>query len=248
MAYEDAALKNQITIWDLPVRLFHWSLVAAIAVAFLSSEEDSVLAEWHIAAGWFAAVLIAFRLSWGFIGGRHARFASFVRPSRVLPHIKALFSGKAERSAGHNPLGAIAVLALLGGTAAVVWTGVRLINGGGSEDLHETIAFGLLGLIAVHVVGVIAMSVTTRDNLVRAMVTGRKPAAGLPAQSRERPRVLAVMTGAAVIGLSVLGIMRYDPAAFSAGAREEAELAEHSTEHFAHAPPTGRNDRDDDDD
>ncbi len=248
MAHEHHLPGTRITVWDLPVRLFHWSLVAAIAVAFLSSEEDSVLAQWHIAAGWIAAVLIAFRLIWGFIGGRHARFASFVRPSGVLPHIKALLSGKAERSVGHNPLGGVAVLALLGGTAAVVWTGIRLINGGGSEDLHETIAFGLLGLIAVHVIGVIVMSVMTRDNLVRAMVTGRKPATGLPAQTSERPRVLAALAGLAVIGLSVLGILRYDPAAFTAGAREEAELAEHSTARLAHAPAPGHSDRDDDDD
>jgi len=247
MAHQDQLPGTRITVWDLPVRLFHWSLVASIAVSFLSSEEDSALAQWHIAAGWIAAVLIAFRLIWGFIGGRHARFASFVRPSGVLPHIRALFAGKAERSVGHNPLGGMAVLALIGGTAAVVWTGVQL-TGGGSEDLHETIAFGLLGLIAVHVIAVIAMSVMTRDNLVRAMVTGRKPAAGLPPQTREGPGVLAALAGLAVIGVSVLGILRYDPAAFTAGAREEAELAEHATARLARAPAASHSDRDDDDD
>jgi cytochrome b len=223
MAHGIASPKNQIAVWDLPVRLFHWTLVVAIVVAFLSSEEDSVLAAWHMTAGWIAAVLIAFRLSWGIVGGKHARFASFVRPGALLPHLRELIRGKAERSVGHNPLGGMAVLALLGGTAAVVWTGVQLTGAGGSEDLHETIAYGLLGLIAVHVIGVIVMSVMTRDNLVRAMVTGRKPAAGFPVQQSERPRALAALAGGAVVVMSVLGILRYDKTAFDGVSSEAGE-------------------------
>ena len=223
MAHEIGSPKNQVAVWDLPVRLFHWSLVAAIVVSFLSSEEDSVLATWHMTAGWIAAVLIAFRLSWGFIGGKNARFSSFVRPRALLPHLRGLFKGKAERSVGHNPLGGMAVLALLAGTAAVVWTGIQLTGAGGNEDLHETIAYGLLGLIAVHVIGVIVMSVMTRDNLVRAMITGRKPAAGLPVQQAERPRVLAALAGGAVVVMSVLGITRYDSNAFDGVSREAGE-------------------------
>lgn len=223
MVHEIASPKKQITVWDLPVRLFHWLLVGSIAVSFLSSEEDSILATWHMTAGWIAAVLIAFRLSWGFIGGKHARFASFIRPSELLPHLRGLFKGKAERSVGHNPLGGMAVLALLGGTAAVVWTGIQLTGAGGSEDLHETIAYGLLGLIAVHVIGVIVMSVMTRDNLVKAMITGRKPAAGLPAQPSERPRALAALAGGAVVVMSALGIMQYDKNAFDGVSREAGE-------------------------
>jgi len=223
MAQEDARLKNQITVWDLPVRLFHWSLAAAILIAFLSSEEDSVLATWHMTAGWIAAVLIAFRLSWGFIGSRNSRFASFVRPGALLAHLRGLFKGKPERSVGHNPLGGIAVLALLGGTAAVVWTGIRLTGAGGNEELHEMIAYSLLGLIAVHVIGVIVMSVMTRDNLVRAMVTGRKSAAGLPVQEGEPRRTLAGLAGGAVVVMSVLGVMRYDKNAFDGVSREAGE-------------------------
>lgn len=248
MAHSMQSPTNQITVWDLPVRLFHWSLVAAVAVAFLSSEEDSILAPWHISAGWIAAVLIAFRLSWGFIGGKHARFASFVRPGAVIPHLRALLSGKAERSVGHNPLGGMAVLALLGGTAAVVWTGIQLTGAGGSEELHETIAYGLLGLIAVHVIAVIVMSVMTRDNLVRAMITGHKPAAGLPSQPVERPRLAAALAGLAVILVSVLGILRYDPAAFQAGSREEGEMEEHQTAQLGETPAATVPHEDDDDD
>jgi hypothetical protein len=71
-------------VWDAPLRLFHWVLVAAIAVAFLSSEEDSPIAAWHMTAGWISAVLLVFRLVWGFVGGEHARFADFLRPSGLL--------------------------------------------------------------------------------------------------------------------------------------------------------------------
>ncbi|MEL4428059.1 cytochrome b/b6 domain-containing protein, partial [Shewanella indica] len=81
---------STITVWDLPLRLFHWLLAGSIAVAFLSSEDDSPLAAWHIAAGWVAAVLVVFRLVWGIVGSEHARFASFVRPSRAFAHLRDL--------------------------------------------------------------------------------------------------------------------------------------------------------------
>jgi len=88
----------RIHVWDLPVRLFHWLLVATSLAAFLSSEEDSALALWHVPTGWVAAVLIAFRLAWGFVGGEHARFADFLKPDRIAHHLGSLFSGKPERS------------------------------------------------------------------------------------------------------------------------------------------------------
>ena len=246
MAHINPAGSHQIAVWDLPVRLFHWSLVASITVSFLSSEEDSLLSSWHMAAGWIAAVLIMFRLIWGFIGGRHARFANFVRPGQVMPHVRALLAGKAEKSVGHNPLGGMAVLALLGGTAAVIWTGVQLTGAnGGSDDLHETRAFTLLALIAVHVIAVIIMSVMTRDNLVRAMVTGKKAASGLPTHGTQRLPVLASLAGVAVIMMSVMGIMWYDPGAFTARSREEADFGERHIVAPGHAKVAGRSDEDD---
>ncbi|NDC58572.1 MAG: cytochrome B, partial [Alphaproteobacteria bacterium] len=79
-----------IRVWDPGVRLFHWLLVVAIAIAFLSSDEESALSQWHIPIGWFAAMLIVFRLVWGFVGGEHARFANFIRPSRIGAHVREL--------------------------------------------------------------------------------------------------------------------------------------------------------------
>ena len=78
---------TRVKVWDLPLRLFHWLLVAAIAIAFLSAEEGSPLNQWHVLAGWVAGVLILFRLAWGFVGGEHSRFSDFIRPSRIAHHL-----------------------------------------------------------------------------------------------------------------------------------------------------------------
>ena len=243
MANSTQSVAPTISVWDLPTRLFHWSLVGAIALAFVSSEEGSPLAAWHMVAGWVTAALIAFRLCWGFIGNAQARFAGFLKPGAVLPHVRELIAGKPQRSIGHNPLGGLAVLALLVGTAAVTWTGIGMTTGGGNEELHEALAFGLLGLIAVHVIGVVVMSVLTRDNRARAMVTGRKPAHGATMSHEPQPRgVLAHVAALAIVGLSVFGITRYDRDAFLPGSREEAEHAEH------HAAAGGQAIAEDDDD
>lgn len=217
------APRSTFTVWDLPLRLFHWLLVASIAVAFLSSEEDSALAGWHIASGWVAAVLIVFRLVWGIVGSEHARFVNFIRPSQALAHLKGLGSGRAERTVGHNPAGGMAVLLLLGSIAAVVATGWIALRGG-EEDLHEGIAWFLLGLIGVHVAAVIATSILSRENLVRAMVTGRKKAADHPEVRRVRTASPAAFMAALVVsGAAIAGIRSIDPQAFSLQPREGVE-------------------------
>lgn len=219
----DTASRSTFTVWDLPLRLFHWLLVASIAIAFLSSEEDSVMAGWHIAVGWVAAVLIVFRLAWGIVGGEHARFANFIRPSRVFAHLKDLASGRAERTVGHNPAGGFAVLLLIGIVAAVVATGWLALQGG-EDDLHEGMAWFLLGLIGVHVAAVIATSVLSRENLVRAMVTGRKKAADHPDVRPVRTAgPVAFLVALAVSAVAVAGIRSIDPQAFRLQQREEVE-------------------------
>lgn len=207
-----------IRVWDPGVRLFHWLLVVAIALAFLSSEEEGALSAWHIPIGWFAALLIAFRLVWGFIGGEHARFANFVRPSQIGPHIRHLLSGTATPSMGHNPLGALAVLALLTLTAATIATGVS-----GGEDAHEVIAYSLLGLVCVHVAAVLLMSHLAKDNLLLAMMTGKKHADRYPdAHDAAPPARLAVPVAAIAVGAAAFGATRVDPQAFAPHASAEA--------------------------
>lgn len=217
------AANGRIRVWDLPLRVFHWLLVVAVALAFLSSEEDSALSQWHIISGWVAGVLIVFRLAWGFVGGEHSRFSSFIRPSAVGAHVGELLRGRPEPSVGHNALGAISVLLLLLLIGATVWTGATL-PGGAGEEAHELIAWTLLALVVVHVVAVILMSLLTRENLVRAMIGGTKSADRNPAARDARaPGVLALLLGLLVIAGTAYAITAYDPQAFTLRSAESFE-------------------------
>lgn len=215
--------REHVKVWDAPVRLFHWALVVVVALAFLSSEEDTALNQWHVMAGWVAGILIVFRLVWGFVGGEHSRFSDFVRPSRVAGHIAGLGRGGAEPSLGHNPLGAISVAVLLALLATTVSTGA--FGGEWSEGLHETVAWTLLALVGLHVAAVILMSVLERENLVRAMITGRKNGHRHPgAADARRPTAAGIVITIAAIAATVFGILRYDPQAF---VPRSAEAFEH---------------------
>lgn len=232
---------RRVAVWDLPLRLFHWALVAAIALAFLSSEEEGPLNQWHVMAGWVAGLLIVFRVVWGFVGGEHSRFIDFVRPAQVGHHLASLLHGKAEPSLGHNPLGAMSVLLLLTLVAATVWTGA--FGGEGAGELHETIAWGLLALVALHVIAVIVMSVLERDNLLRAMVSGTKSAARHPNTApARRAGIVAYLIAIAVMAGAVFGVLRYDPVAFTP---RSAESFEHRAD-GGHAGDTTRREQDED--
>lgn len=97
--------RRTVKVWDPGVRIFHWLLVISIAVAFLSSEEEGALAPWHIPAGWVAAVLIVFRLIWGLVGGEHARFANFIRPSKIAAHLRIAWLGGHSRNCRRGNVG-----------------------------------------------------------------------------------------------------------------------------------------------
>lgn len=232
---------GRIRVWDLPLRLFHWTLVVAVAIAFLSAEENSTLNDWHVLSGWIAAVLIVFRLVWGFVGGEHSRFSDFIRPSRIPDHLSGLVSGRKEAGLGHNPLGALAVVVLLALTAVTVWTGA--FGGKPAEELHEVIAWVLLGMVAVHVIAVVVMSLLERQNLVRAMVTGDKPAARHPnAADARAPGAVAWALGAATVAATAYLIVQYDPAAF---ALRSAESFEHRADAGGEAATAGGEGRED---
>jgi len=211
----------RIRVWDLPVRLFHWLLAITVVVAFVSAEEESPLAPWHVPAGWIAALLIAFRLIWGFVGGEHARFSDFLKPGQIMRHVGSLFSGRPARSIGHNALGGVAIVALLGTIGGIIFSGATMQ--GDAEGLHETLANILLGLIALHVVAVVAISLMTRDNLVGAFITGSKRADLHPgAGHAEPPMSLAIPVAAVAISAATYGITLIDPVAFTPGAHAEA--------------------------
>jgi cytochrome b len=173
-------------MWDYPVRVFHVLLIICIAGAWLSGEED----EWkmlHLAFGYTAAALVVFRILWGFIGSRRARFSSFVQsPFVAWEYLRSHFNGKLMRFAGHNPAGGLAVLAILGTILLAVASGWLVFQADDSdtlEELHEVMVNALLVLVGVHIVAVLVTSYLHRENLPRAMITGYK--LGLPGEGIE---------------------------------------------------------------
>ena len=166
-----------IRVWDLPTRLFHWSLVASFATAFLTSESEK-LRDIHVIAGYTLAGLLVFRLLWGFVGGGYSRFAEFLpTPRKVIDYLKSLLDGKPQHYIGHNPAGAVAIFLLLGMGAvasASGWAVYESLGGHFMEELHEVVANGMMALVAIHIAGVIVSSWLHKENLIRAMITGCK--------------------------------------------------------------------------
>ncbi|WP_169566399.1 cytochrome b/b6 domain-containing protein [Sneathiella limimaris] len=169
--------KEAIAVWDPLVRLFHWSLVLAFIVSWISGDEWDDL---HEISGYVVAGLIAFRLIWGLIGPKYARFKQFVRsPSEVIQHVKDVLAFKGPRYIGHNPAGGIMILLLLVMLSITSLTGWLMTTDmfWGSEVMEEVHEFGanfLLLLVGVHVVGVAWESLLHGENLARSMVTGQK--------------------------------------------------------------------------
>lgn len=174
-------MNQSIKVWDPLVRIFHWSLAVSFAIAWLTADEWDDLHEW---AGYAAAALITFRVLWGFVGPRYARFSQFVRaPRAVAAHLHSMLRGKEPRYIGHNPAGAAMVLALMLALALTALSGwMSTLDGYSSaewlEDAHEAMANILLALVIAHIAGVIVASLRHRESLVRAMLDGHKRAPG----------------------------------------------------------------------
>ncbi|MCB1906583.1 MAG: cytochrome b/b6 domain-containing protein [Rhodocyclaceae bacterium] len=164
-------------VWDLPTRIFHWSFAATFALAWLTSESEK-LADLHLMLGYTFGGLLLFRLIWGILGSRYARFSSFLfQPSALLRYLRSLLSGAPEHHLGHNPAGALAIFLMLGLALAVAISGVATsqdLGGEWLEELHEGAASAMLAVVAIHIAGVIVSSVLHRENLALAMVTGWK--------------------------------------------------------------------------
>lgn len=205
MAVENG--NDEVRVWDPLIRIFHWTLVAGFTVAYLSGDELQGL---HVWAGYLITGLLAFRLIWGFVGSRHARFSDFFySPNQVMTYVRSLFSGKPKRYLGHNPAGAMMVFLLLFSLTFTAGSGLMLDAGVGAtpvvsavegflparawadddddderegkenemlEEVHEFFANLTLLLVCLHIAGVVVSSRLHGENLVRAMITGRKPA------------------------------------------------------------------------
>lgn len=187
-----------VRVWDPMVRVGHWLLVAAFATAYITEGEVMPLHAW---AGYTIATVVILRVAWGFLGTPHARFRSFARsPVAAYRYLVDMIRGRARRHIGHSPAGAVMVFMLLACLAATCSAGLVVyaieeqagplvfLAGAVSEEVgevweeaHEILANLTLFLVILHVAGVIAASITHRENLVRAMVTGRKRAPESPA-------------------------------------------------------------------
>ncbi len=179
---------DRLTVWDVEVRLFHWTLAVFFGVAYIIETEWPAL---HAHAGYTVLLLIGFRIVWGFTGSRHARFADFVTgPHQALRHLVELASNDAPRHIGHNPAGGVMVLLLLTSLAITAITGTILYGMEGQGPIptqwvaawpdrpfviaHEIAADATLALVVLHVAGVILTSLIMRENLIKAMFTGDK--------------------------------------------------------------------------
>lgn len=171
------ALPRQEKVWDIVVRLFHWSLVACVLANLLLLVEGDPPHRW---AGYIALGLIVLRLVWGFVGSRHARFASFFpTPSRLRAHLGAVKQGRHPQTVGHNPLGALMMFALMGlvlslGVSGYLMGTDQFWGEEWLEEVHEALATLLQVAVLLHVAAALLMSRIERVNLVRAMITGIK--------------------------------------------------------------------------
>ena len=206
-----SAAPETVRVWDPLIRIFHWSLVAAFAIGWITGDDAEDL---HEVAGYVVLGLVVFRVLWGLVGTRHARFGDFVRgPRTVRRYLASLLTARPIHYLGHNPAGGWMVVALLAVNLLLCWSGLALIATEGRgplatvevsvdawplpaaranddddhhrheddgedpwEDVHEVLANLALGLVLIHVAGVVVSSVLHHENLVRAMITGRKRA------------------------------------------------------------------------
>lgn len=193
---------RKILVWDLPIRVFHWLMVLSFVGAYLTAESES----WrlvHVTLGYTMAGLVVFRILWGLIGSRYARFSNFVRGYKsVARYVGSLLQGRPEHHIGHNPAGAVAIIGLLGLTLVVGVTGWATYNdivGKWLEETHEVAANIMLAIVIVHIAGVVMASWLHHENLVGAMFSGRK--LGTPAEGVRRTwRSVAVLMVVAVLG------------------------------------------------
>lgn len=215
---------NPVRIWDLPTRTFHWLFASACIVAWFSGD-DARYTALHTFAGYSALALVAFRLVWGVIGGRYARFTQFVRgPRSVAAHLRGLFSPSRAHHLGHNPAGGWAVLLLLTLVTLLGLSGIAVLGGeegfgplAGSlsiaqgvalHEWHEALAWALLAMVLLHLAGVALESGLSHENLPRAMVTGQKEGEAAQAEPHNA-RPVAMVLGVALIFAAAWDVKPY---------------------------------------
>jgi cytochrome b len=207
-------------VWDIFVRVFHWSLVTLFAVSVISGKVGGEWIGWHMKSGYAILALITFRLIWGFVGGEYARYVSFLTgPIRAMKFAKGLLGKAHEHVIGHNPVGGwmVVVLLLLLATQAVLGlfsndeiatTGplARYVSDATSITLmgrHRLIGNVLLALVGIHIAAVLFHVVIKKEGLIRAMFSGNKELPPELASQAHAARRASIPLGLVVISLAI---------------------------------------------
>jgi cytochrome b len=170
-------MKQKILVWDLPTRVFHWFMAGSFAGAYYTADSERYR-DIHVMLGYVVLGLMVFRIFWGRVGTRYAKFNSFLfAPNEIVAYMMALFQRDTKPYLGHNPAGSVAIwlLLLLGMISGV--TGVMAFQDIGGDiivEWHDLISEGMLGVVVIHILGVMVSSMVYRENLIRSMVTGYK--------------------------------------------------------------------------
>ena len=206
---------SRTLVWDIPTRLFHWLLVGGFVVTAVISlllGEDSALFPYHAIIGLSLALMICLRIVWGIVGSRYARFRTFTfGPAAVIEYMKGVFSGGGKRHIGHNPGSAYAIFAMLALLLGLAVTGIMMGQGNESvEEIHEVLAYVMVGVVIAHILGVAVHTIRLRENIVASMIHGKKNAQladGIGSSHSVAAVIFLVIAGAWSVGL----VRNYDP-------------------------------------
>jgi cytochrome b len=252
-------IPDTIYVWDLPTRLFHWLLVVSVTVSFLTG---FIAPEWwmgvHTWAGYTVVALILFRLVWGLFGSEYARFSNMARATRHLrDYLRGLLLLRPPHYFGHNPAGVLMIVALAATLIGLTTTGLLVLGGEekqgpaagvttytvgyAAKAIHSILSFAFLALIAGHIAGVIGESLIQRENLTRAMITGRKhlkPGTHVPRIRAGRPLLaaIAMMAIAALLTVALSNLALWPPTGSRRLAENTAYEAECGACHYAFHP------------
>jgi cytochrome b len=209
-------------IWDLPTRLFHWTLASLVVFSFVTAKLGGLWLDWHMRSGYAILALVTFRILWGFAGSHYARFSTFVRPpAEVLAQLR----GRMSPVAGHSPAGAVSVIALL--ATMLLQAGTGLFSNDGSfiegplarlasnatvdrlSTVHRYGEWAIVAMVGLHLGAIAYYVFIKRSNLVGPMITGNHTAAVAPAADdgpalRLRALLLALLSAGLVAYIVML--------------------------------------------
>jgi len=227
---EKSQKSNVINVWDLPVRIFHWSLVLLFIAAYVTNALGPNYFKYHLWCGYAVIVLVGFRIVWGLVGTYHARFINFIRsPVTTIKYAVDTLQNKEKHYAGHNPLGAIMVVVLLLTILIQALTGLftndEIINVGPlyayiSDELslkltslHRHLFYWILGAVVLHIIAVLVHVFFKRDNILKAMFTGKKSATGIEEKSISSSRIWLAVIIVIVLALVLTWVVIHAPQA-----------------------------------